>query len=131
MRLHHPFSDGEMWIHDTQDDLMGYIEGQGFYERLNPKTWHRDRWIIVPFALFLGIPAALAAAPFILIGLSISYFVDRRLSPESVSQKNFVVKAWLWFKSLVQFFITFWRTGFIDELLERERLRSNKDRYWA
>ena len=95
---------------------MGYVEGQGFHDKLNPKTWHRDRWIYVPVSLFIGIPTALAAAPFLLLMLSVAYFVDRWISPGTVSRKSFLTKAWLWVKSTIRFFIRFWRTGFMKEL---------------
>ena len=108
---------------------MGYVEGQGYYTSLNAETWHRDRWFTILFVVFLVGPAVVfVIAPFCLLGLSISYFVDRKISPGSVSRKPFHEKALLWFKSFIRFCIRFWRTGLIPELVEREECRAAEKR---
>ena len=94
--------------------LMPFVEAQEFGSpnTLTKKQWRRWRLLLLPFLLFMVGPAIVfGVAPFCLLGLSISYFVDRKISPESVSRKPFHVKAWNWFKSFARWCARFWSEG--------------------
>ena len=94
--------------------LMPFVEAQEFGSpnTLTKKQWRRWRLLLLPFLLFMVGPAIVfVLAPFCLLGLSISYFVDRKISPESVSRKPFHVKAWNWFKSFARWCARFWSEG--------------------
>lgn len=80
------------------------------------KDWRRVRYIMLPLMLTVVVPRVLyGVLPFLLLFLSIGYFVDRQISPESVGRKPFHVKAWLWFKSFCSWCVVFWREGPTDD----------------
>ena len=93
--------------------LMPFVEAQDFVgpNTLTKKQWRRWRLLMLPMMLFVAGPALLIGGLGLLIPLSIGYFVERNISPESVNRKPFHVKAWNWFKSFARWCARFWSEG--------------------
>ena len=94
--------------------LMPFVEAQDFVgpNTLTKKQWRRWRLLMLPMMLFVAGPALLIGGLGLLIPLSIGYFVERNISPESVNRKPFHVKAWNWFKSFARWCARFWSEGY-------------------